>query len=96
MEGSASKTGGTAKRSISDRDRFVAFAFCWANVLFELNSDKTIHFVGGPTESIIGLGIEDLIGKPFIDFVADSDTMLAEELISVAEKKAGSKMRRLG
>ena len=35
----------------TERDRFVAFAFCWADALLVLNEDQDVTFVAGATEA---------------------------------------------
>ncbi len=71
----------------SERDRFVAFAFCWANVLVELNEAQEVTFVAGTTEALIGCAPSELMGKNFIDLVAESDRTLTQQLINIAKKK---------
>ena len=66
----------------------MAFAFCWADILFQLDNQQNICFAGGPTESLLGRGIAELMGKPFTVFVAESNKVVAEELLSVAEKQS--------
>ena len=71
----------------SERDRFVAFAFCWADVLIELNSDGRIEFATGATQILAGRDPAQLIGSPFIEFVAAGDQTLVRELLKVATKR---------
>ena len=44
------------------RDRFVAFAFCWADILIELDPQQRISFAVGATKALLGLGPEGLSG----------------------------------
>jgi len=47
----------------SARDKFVAFAFCWADVLIELDPSRRILFAAGATRAMFGLKAEQLIGQ---------------------------------
>ena len=38
---------GNGARRVSDRERFIAFSFCWAEAIIELDSERTITFAGG-------------------------------------------------
>ena len=71
----------------SERDRFVAFAFCWADALIELNEAQEVTFAAGTTEALIGCAPADLMGKNFIDLVAEGDRTLAQQLINIAKKR---------
>jgi EAL domain-containing protein (putative c-di-GMP-specific phosphodiesterase class I) len=71
----------------SERDRFVAFAFCWADALFELNENQEVTFVAGATEALIGCAAGDLMGKNFMDLVDQSDRTLTQQLINIAKKR---------
>ena len=77
----------------SKRDRFVAFAFCWADALFELNEDQEVTFVAGATEALIGCAAGELMGKNFMDLVDQSDRTLTQQLINIAKKEDASRMR---
>tara|TARA_B100000315_G_scaffold46340_1_gene41120 strand:+ start:1603 stop:3342 length:1740 start_codon:yes stop_codon:yes gene_type:complete len=76
-----------SKAGFSDRERFVAFAFCWADVLVELDGEQNIVYAGGTTHALTGKKAGQLMGTPFTDLVADSDKILAGELIAVAARK---------
>jgi hypothetical protein len=67
----------------SERDRFVAFAFCWADALFELNEDQEVTFVAGATEALMGCAAGELMGKNF----DQSDRTLTQQLINIAKKR---------
>ena len=38
----------------AERDRFVALAFCGADILLELDGDGTIEFAGRATKAFVG------------------------------------------
>lgn len=69
------------------REKFVAFAFCWADILVELDQDKNIVFAAGATGPVLGKSIEELIGTSIRDYVAPRDKLLVEQLLAVAAKK---------
>src|SRR5688500_9117724 len=69
------------------RDRFVAFAFCWADILVELDPNQRISFAAGATKALLGLGPEGLIGKPFMEFVSAKDRVLVDQLLKMTSKK---------
>jgi len=70
-----------------DRERFVAFAFCWADVLLEIDRDGVIVYAAGTTPTFTGKTPDKLIGTAFVDLVADPDKALARELVAVATKR---------
>ena len=69
------------------RDRFVAFAFCWADVLFELNPSRTVTFAVGATKAVMGLGPEAVMGRNFMELVAPKDRVLVEQLLFMTARK---------
>ena len=52
---------------MSARDRFVAFAFCWADMLVELDPTRKVTFAEGATKPILGVGPEGVIGRVLVD-----------------------------
>lgn len=64
-----------------DRDRFVALAFCAADLLLEINAKGAITFSAGATQSLVGKPPEGLIGAPFMALIAEPDRPLVRELI---------------
>ncbi len=71
----------------SARDRFVAFAFCWADILVELDPTRKITFAAGATKSLLGVGAEGVIGRNFMDLVSPKDRVLVEQLLFMTSKK---------
>lgn len=67
-----------------ERDRFVALAFCTADVLVELDADLKVVFVAGMTESIFGQGTAALAGQSFLDLIAPGDRLLVREVLRQA------------
>jgi EAL domain-containing protein (putative c-di-GMP-specific phosphodiesterase class I) len=71
----------------AERDRFVALAFCWADVLLELDPGETVIFAAGATLPLLGHQPGDLIGRPFHDLVAPEDRSFVRGLLGIASKK---------
>ena len=78
IEGNVSNDIETLRR---ERDRFVALAFCAADLLLEIDSDHTITYAAGATRSLVGLAPEELTGNGFHAFIAPEDRVLVDELI---------------
>jgi EAL domain-containing protein (putative c-di-GMP-specific phosphodiesterase class I) len=67
-----------------DLDRFVALAFCRADLLFELDEDLDVVFAAGATPLLLGTAPDALKGKPFTDLVCEEDRPLAVEMLAAA------------
>ena len=67
-----------------ERDRFVALAFCRADLLFELDDDHDVVFAAGATAVLLGESGESLRGRRFTELIADSDRGLAVEVLEAA------------
>ena len=74
----AAPTLGQLKR---ERDRYVALAFCAADLLMETDSEKIVTFAAGATMALTGSLAEDLIGLPFLDLFSSKDRLLVGELV---------------
>jgi len=70
----------------TERDRFVALAFCWADILIELDNERKIVFVGGTTLPVLGKSAQGLMGLPINEIVADTDRALVRQLLKIAEQ----------
>lgn len=75
-----------ATRFRAERDRFVAMAFCWADILIECDGNERVVFAVGPTEPATGLKSSQLIGKSLHDLVAPSDLSLVRGLLAIPRK----------
>jgi len=62
--------------------RFVALAFCRADLLFELDDDFVIRFSAGATPPLFGKNTNELIGVSFLDLVYDKDKEMVSQLLS--------------
>ena len=65
-----------------ERDRFVALAFCNADVLFELDQDGRIVFAAGATTVITGLSPDKLRGKRLAELAAVEHRKTLETLLT--------------
>lgn len=64
-----------------DRDRFLAFAFCAADLLIELDMRRRISYIAGATLALTGKSDAQLIGQPLVELVASVDRPLIDELL---------------
>ena len=48
-----------------ERDRFVALAFCAADMLFEVDESQTITYAAGATKALTNCEPHDAIGRKF-------------------------------
>lgn len=76
-----------------DRDRFIAFAFANADVLFELDSSYSIVFADGAVLGITGKRASDLVDIPFTRLIAKEDVASVLELLSGC--KEGRRIERV-
>ncbi len=60
----------------NDRDLLAAMAFCWADMLLEVDENGYILFVAGATESLLGCPPERLIGEALDKLVIKSERPL--------------------
>lgn len=71
----------------SERDRFVALAFCWADFLLEVDLKETIVFAGGPWKGLVGIAAEELKGRTLREIVHPADADLMKSLLGVARRQ---------
>jgi len=64
-----------------------AFAFCRADLLFEVDKERRIMFAAGATQKLLGRTPDDLNGEPFPTLVATSDRTMVSELLDMAGTK---------
>ena len=76
----------SANRFRAERDRFVAMAFCWADILIECDANEKIMFAVGPTELATGRKSQQLIGQSLTDMIAPSDLSLVRGLLGIPRK----------
>lgn len=56
-----------------ERDRFVALAFCAADMLFEVDGTQTVTYAAGATKALTGSEPHDVIGKQFVDLIDSAE-----------------------
>ena len=76
-----------SKAMRSERDRFVALAFSWADMLVELDGDGRVAFSAGPTALLLGRTPKDLLGMAAGELTAEADRPLMAKLLKAAAKK---------
>ena len=64
-----------------ERDRFVALAFCAADILIEVDTEASITYAAGASKAFIGAQPEALVGTSFFDLIVDRDRAVASEII---------------
>ncbi len=69
-----------------ERDRFVALAFCWADLLLELDSSETVVFAAGAAQPLLGRPAEDLVGLALPELIVERDRSLVQALLGIARK----------
>lgn len=65
----------------AERDRFVALAFCNADLLFEVDVAGEITFAVGATKAFTGSNAEELKGARIRDLVSDTDQRKLDRLL---------------
>jgi FOG: EAL domain len=71
----------------AERDRFLALSFCWADVLFELNSDREILYATGAIQTLVGRKPNDLVGTPLEALVVEAERETLGDLLTIAQKR---------
>ncbi len=70
----------SAERWRSERDCYLALAFCWADLLFQVE-DGQIRFAAGAMEPLLGVTAESLNGQPLHNVVAPEDHAMLDHLL---------------
>jgi EAL domain-containing protein (putative c-di-GMP-specific phosphodiesterase class I) len=74
----------------TERDRFVALAFCWADILLEANTDGRIVYAAGALQPFTGIGTDQAIGQPLDQLFPPAERTLLRELLANARKRERS------
>ena len=82
VRGPATGVSGYVESLKRDRDRYLALAFCAADLLVEVGSGGKIHFCAGAAQSLLGLPPEELIGRQFDSVLTEADKALVKEVMS--------------
>ena len=64
-----------------ERDRFVALAFCAADVLIEADRDCKITYAAGATVAVTGYSSDQVVGDSLLEIIAPDDRAILRELI---------------
>ena len=65
-----------------DRDRFLAFSFCGADVLIETDISRSITFSAGATITLCEQSSDDVLGMPLEHLFVPADRLLIGELLN--------------
>lgn len=65
-----------------ERDRFVAFAFCSADILIELGDDGGITFAAGMLMALLGIKPGQVRGRALIELMVPSSRAVLQELLT--------------
>jgi len=73
-----SKSPGNIKHQ---RDRFVAFAFASADLVFEVTSDGKIRYAAGAASSFASTTAENLVGTAWLNLFSERDQRLLDSMV---------------
>ena len=82
----ASLEASAGLRLREERDRFLAFAFCMADTLIELDRDGVIAFAAGAAQDFFGRPAEQLVGQRLIECIAEAYRPGFERCLSMAAR----------
>ncbi len=71
----------------TERDRFAALAFCWADVLLELDAGAKVIYAAGATRPLMGLDAGELVGRSLAAIVAPADRHLVAKILGIARDR---------
>ncbi len=71
----------------AERDRFVALAFCWADILIELDGEGSVAYAAGAIEPFLGHSVGDLLGQSIEKFVPSTERAALKEILGLARKR---------
>lgn len=84
MDGAIHADGGHSSTTASlraERDRFVAFAFCAADVLVEVNDEMNIVYVAGASAALPGGQSGQITGTKLTGLIDEPDIPLVDEFV---------------
>ena len=70
-----------------ERNRYAALAFCWGDLLFELDGNGTVVFCAGPLVEFTGRKSRDVTGLPFLELMAPSDETVLTRFFKTARAR---------
>ena len=65
-----------------DPFRFLGLAFATADLLFEVDGRSKVTFAAGAVKRLTGVEDGDLVGRPWLDLLAEADRATAEALLA--------------
>ncbi len=71
----------------AERDRFVALAFCWADILIELDGDEAVVYAAGAIEPFLGHSVGDLLGQSIEKFVPSTERAQLKHILGLARRR---------
>jgi EAL domain-containing protein (putative c-di-GMP-specific phosphodiesterase class I)/GGDEF domain-containing protein len=77
-----------------ERDRFVAFSFAAADLLFEVGSDGLIRYVYGAARALTGRDPAELVGQSWGVLFADHDRQLVQRVLQRLDR--GARLKPVG
>src|SRR4051812_5033004 len=78
----------TANGLKQERDRFVAFSFAAADLLFEVGSDGLIRYAYGAARALTGRDAAELVGESWGTLFADHERHLVHRVLQRLERGA--------
>jgi len=69
----------------ANRDRFVAFAFCDADILIELDRAQIVTFAAGATKALLTVEPAALVGRDIFELISEDQHKLLREILRMAE-----------
>jgi EAL domain-containing protein (putative c-di-GMP-specific phosphodiesterase class I)/GGDEF domain-containing protein len=82
--GVAAPESGARARDEAGR-RFVAFSFCRADILLEVDDEQRISFAAGTMRAILGKKSQELVGRPLADIIHEPDRRLVADLLGAGQ-----------
>src|SRR5271154_2693801 len=70
----------------SGRARYVSLAFCWADLLFEIDREYKIRYAAGATQAFFGKKTSELVGTAFRDLAAPADAALIGQMLKQTQR----------
>ncbi|KAF0138694.1 MAG: yhjK [Rhodospirillaceae bacterium] len=68
----------------AEQVRYVALAFCHADILIEIDPTNRIVFMAGATRACFGVTPQEMIGRLLLDLMAPEDRSLVSHLLKKA------------
>lgn len=87
MAGQPVQAAANGEQMKSERARFVALAFCWADIVLEIDADEKVVYAGGAIRPLLARSQQDVVGGEVKDLVAPADLGLFRSLMGVARRQ---------